>query len=106
MEEYHGGDEGYDGEEEGQQHQKRWYCKTCNRVYAGRYVNRYMASLRIVDHTGDLWLRAFDEAAAPLLGTSAQELSQLKDFVRLACLRVRVRSCARVCRVCVCVCVR
>lgn len=83
VEEYHGGDEGYDGEEEGQQqqhHQKRWYCKTCNRVYAGRFVNRYMASLRIVDHTGDLWLRAFDEAAAPLLGTSAQELSQLKDF--------------------------
>jgi hypothetical protein len=102
VEEYHGGDEGYDGEEEGQQqhhHQKRWYCKTCNRVYAGRYVNRYMASLRIVDHTGDLWLRAFDEAAAPLLGTSAQELSQLKDFVRLACLCVR--SC-RVCVVCAC----
>jgi hypothetical protein len=87
VEEYHSAESVY--EEAGQQQQqqgqgqeqKRWFCKSCNRVY-GHYVNRFLVSLRVVDHTGDAWLRAFDDAAAPLIGTSAHELSQIKDFVR------------------------
>jgi len=74
VEEYHGVD-GQAGREKPQQ----WLCHACNRV-SDRFVNRYMASIHVMDHTGDCWLRAFDEAATPLLGISAQELSHIKAF--------------------------
>lgn len=78
MEEYYSSSE---DQPEGVPQQKRWFCKTCNRVYA-QYINRYLISLHVVDNTGDIWLRAFDDAATPLLGISAQELSQIRDVVR------------------------
>jgi len=41
-------------------------------------VERYILNLCAIDHTGSQWMSAFDEVGVTLLGTSAENMAQLK----------------------------
>ncbi|KND02596.1 replication factor-a protein 1 (rpa1) [Spizellomyces punctatus DAOM BR117] len=56
-----------------------WRCEKCDKLYPNPSY-RYILSLSISDHTGGMWLQAFNETAQSLLGKSADELVQLKDM--------------------------
>jgi replication factor A1 len=40
---------------------------------------RYILNLSVMDHTGHIWITAFNEAAESLLGKTADEMMELKD---------------------------
>lgn len=63
----------------------RYVCITC-RLTTGainekpkRVLNRYLMQLCVSDHTGQLWLSAFDEVGQQLMGITAAEVQRLKD---------------------------
>ena len=56
----------------------QWRCENCNKDWdKPRY--RYVLSLHVFDHTGSIWLSAFDSAGETLLGKSADELHELRE---------------------------
>ncbi|KAF2455333.1 hypothetical protein BDY21DRAFT_380847 [Lineolata rhizophorae] len=55
-----------------------WRCEKCNRTFP-QPTYRYVMSIRVADHTGALWLSCFDDAGRKIMGTSANELVELKD---------------------------
>lgn len=42
-------------------------------------VARYILNLSVMDHTGHIWITAFNEAAESLLGKTADELMEIKE---------------------------
>ena len=40
---------------------------------------RYIMSVNVNDHTGQLWLNCFDEAGKMIMGKSADELMAIKE---------------------------
>ncbi|QSZ32520.1 hypothetical protein DSL72_002098 [Monilinia vaccinii-corymbosi] len=55
-----------------------WRCEKCNQSHPKpRY--RYMLSLNVNDHTGQLWLTAFDDVGRLIVGKSADEMMELKE---------------------------
>lgn len=56
-----------------------WRCEKCDLVHE-RPEYRYIMSVNVNDHTGQLWLTCFDETARVIMGgKSANELMALKD---------------------------
>lgn len=58
--------------------QDEWECAKCERSWP-KPVYRYIASVNVSDHTGQMWLSCFDESARLLVGCSADELMELKE---------------------------
>ncbi|KKZ61820.1 replication factor A1 [[Emmonsia] crescens] len=56
----------------------QWRCERCDQSFP-RPEYRYVLSVNVCDHTGALWLSCFDEVGKALLGTSANELMELKE---------------------------
>ncbi|XP_011879704.1 PREDICTED: replication protein A 70 kDa DNA-binding subunit-like isoform X2 [Vollenhovia emeryi] len=52
-------------------------CEKCNKEYPN-FSYRLLASMNIVDATGNRWVTAFGEEAEKILGISAQHLGELK----------------------------
>ncbi|KAI0896750.1 replication factor-a protein [Annulohypoxylon nitens] len=55
-----------------------WRCEKCNIVHA-RPQYRYIMSVNVNDHTGQLWLSCFDDVGRVIMGMSADELMEIKE---------------------------
>ncbi|KAJ9156512.1 Replication protein A subunit [Pleurostoma richardsiae] len=55
-----------------------WRCEKCD-VTHPRPEYRYIMSVNVNDHTGQLWLSCFDEVGRIVMGKSADELMALRD---------------------------
>ncbi|KAK4190653.1 hypothetical protein QBC35DRAFT_377489 [Podospora australis] len=56
-----------------------WRCEKCN-VAHDRPQHRYIMSLNVNDHTGQMWLSCFDDMGKVILGgKSADEMNELKE---------------------------
>ncbi|KAI0452082.1 replication factor-A protein [Xylaria acuta] len=55
-----------------------WRCEKCN-VNHARPQYRYIMSVNVNDHTGQLWLSCFDDVGRVVMGMSADELMEIKE---------------------------
>ncbi|KAI1762025.1 replication factor-a protein [Hypoxylon sp. FL1150] len=55
-----------------------WRCEKCDIVHA-RPQWRYIMSVNVNDHTGQLWLSCFDDVGRIIMGMSADELMEIKE---------------------------
>ena len=55
-----------------------WRCEKCQ-VNHDRPEYRYILSVNVNDHTGQLWLSCFDDTARIIMGRSADELVEIRD---------------------------
>ncbi|KAI1748053.1 replication factor-A protein [Xylaria castorea] len=55
-----------------------WRCEKCN-VNHARPQHRYIMSVNVNDHTGQLWLSCFDDVGRVVMGMSADELMEIKE---------------------------
>lgn len=55
-----------------------WRCERCN-INHPRPQHRYIMSLNVVDHTGQLWLSCFDDVGRAIMGMPADQLVELKE---------------------------
>lgn len=55
-----------------------WWCEKCQKKWPNPEY-RYILSINVADHTGSLWLTAFDEAGRLIVGMSANEVMALKN---------------------------
>lgn len=56
----------------------QWRCERCDKTW-DKPQYRYIMSLNVSDHTGQLWLNVFDNEGRMILGKSADEVQELKD---------------------------
>lgn len=55
-----------------------WRCEKCSRVWdAPKY--RYIMSVNVSDHTGQIWLSCFDEVGERVMGMPANDLMRMKE---------------------------
>lgn len=55
-----------------------WRCEKCNKTHA-KPEYRYIMSINVADHTGQVYLSCFDETGRIIMGMSAEQLMELKD---------------------------
>ncbi|KAF7544573.1 hypothetical protein G7046_g9758 [Stylonectria norvegica] len=55
-----------------------WHCEKCN-VSHDKPDYRYILSLNVADHTSHQWLSCFDDTGRIIMGTTANELMELKE---------------------------
>jgi replication factor A1 len=55
-----------------------WRCEKCE-VSHPRPQYRYIMSINVNDHTGQLWLSCFDDVGRIVMGMSADELMEIKE---------------------------
>ena len=55
-----------------------WRCERCDKTHP-KPEYRYILSLNVSDHTGQIWLSCFDDVARLIMGMSADQLTELKD---------------------------
>ena len=55
-----------------------WFCERCNATNESPQ-HRYILNIRGMDHCGETWMTAFDEAAPSITGLAANDLVQLKE---------------------------
>ncbi|KAJ9228549.1 hypothetical protein DTO271D3_3748 [Paecilomyces variotii] len=56
----------------------QWRCERCEKTHP-RPEYRYIMLINVSDHTGQLWLSCFDEVGRALMGTSADQLMDLRQ---------------------------
>ncbi|ETN39801.1 uncharacterized protein HMPREF1541_06027 [Cyphellophora europaea CBS 101466] len=56
----------------------QWRCERCDKSYP-KPQYRYIMSVNVSDHTGQLWLSCFDETGRSIMGMSADELMDIKE---------------------------
>ncbi len=55
-----------------------WRCEKCEANHS-KPNHRYIMSLSVNDHTGQLWLSGFDDTGRGVMGMSADQLMELKE---------------------------
>ncbi|KAL5596839.1 hypothetical protein BROUX41_006477 [Berkeleyomyces rouxiae] len=55
-----------------------WRCEKCNLTHE-RPSYRYIMSVNVCDHTGQLWLSCFDEVGRAIMGMPGDELMALRE---------------------------
>lgn len=55
-----------------------WRCEKCDKTHP-RPEYRYIMSVNVSDHTGQLWLSCFDDVGRMIMGVSADELAVMKE---------------------------
>lgn len=55
-----------------------WHCEKCNITHP-KPEYRYVMSINVSDHTGQIWLSAFNETGALIMGKSADDLNNIKE---------------------------
>ena len=55
-----------------------WRCERCDKTHP-KPEYRYIMSVNVSDHTGQMWLSCFDEVGQTIMGMSANELTRLKE---------------------------
>jgi replication factor A1 len=56
----------------------QWRCERCDKSYP-KPQYRYIMSVNVSDHTGQLWLSCFDETGRSLMGMSADDLMEIRE---------------------------
>ena len=56
----------------------QWRCEKCDKTYP-KPQHRYILSMNVSDHTGQIWLSCFDDVGRLLLGITADELVQERE---------------------------
>jgi replication factor A1 len=56
----------------------QWRCEKCDKSFP-KPQYRYIMSLNVQDHTGQMWLSGFDDTGRIVLGKTADEVAELKD---------------------------
>jgi replication factor A1 len=56
----------------------QWRCERCDKTHA-KPEYRYIMSINVSDHTGQLWVSCFDETGRTIMGKSADELMEIKE---------------------------
>lgn len=56
----------------------QWMCVRCEKSYP-KPEYRYIISINVSDHTGQIWLNCFDDVGRMLMGMSADQLNELKE---------------------------
>lgn len=56
----------------------QWRCEKCDKTHP-KPEYRYMMSLNVSDHTGQLWLSCFDDTGRLIMGTTADQLMEMKE---------------------------
>lgn len=55
-----------------------WRCARCEKSYP-KPEHRYIMSVNVSDHTGQIWLNCFDDVGRLIMGMTADQLVELKD---------------------------
>ncbi|KAL1593909.1 Replication factor A protein 1 [Paraconiothyrium brasiliense] len=55
-----------------------WWCEKCQKKWP-EPLFRYVLSINVADHTGQMWLSCFDDTARIIMGMSANELMKIKN---------------------------
>jgi replication factor A1 len=55
-----------------------WRCEKCDKAW-DRPEHRYIMSINVGDHTGQLWLSCFNETGLQIMGVSANELMAMRE---------------------------
>ncbi|MCJ1251277.1 Replication factor A protein 1 [Trapelia coarctata] len=55
-----------------------WRCEKCDKTFP-KPEYRYIMSLNVSDHTGQIWLSCFDDVGRMIMGMSADQLMELKE---------------------------
>jgi replication factor A1 len=55
-----------------------WRCEKCDRSHPEPEY-RFITSINVSDHTGQIWLSCFDDSGRLILGRSANDLTKLKE---------------------------
>jgi replication factor A1 len=55
-----------------------WRCEKCD-INHPKPEHRYIMSLNVNDHTGQLWLSCFDDVGRLVMGMTADQLMELKE---------------------------
>lgn len=55
-----------------------WRCEKCDKTH-DRPEYRYILSVNVSDHTGQIWLSCFDDVGRQVMGMTANELSALRE---------------------------
>lgn len=55
-----------------------WRCERCDKTFP-KPEYRYIMSLNVSDHTGQIWLSCFDDVGRMIMGMSADQLMELKE---------------------------
>ncbi|KIV90554.1 hypothetical protein, variant 1 [Exophiala mesophila] len=56
----------------------QWRCERCDKTHP-KPEYRYIMSVNISDHTGQLWVSCFDETGRQIIGKTADELMEIKE---------------------------
>jgi replication factor A1 len=56
----------------------QWRCERCDKTHP-KPEYRYIMLIGVSDHTGQIWLRCFDEAGRLVMGTTANQLMELGE---------------------------
>lgn len=56
----------------------QWRCEKCDKTFP-QPEYRYIMSLNVSDHTGQIWLSCFDDVGRMIIGKSADQLNELKE---------------------------
>lgn len=56
----------------------QWRCERCDKTHP-KPEHRYIMSINVSDHTGQLWLSCFDDVGRMIMGMSADQLMELKE---------------------------
>ncbi|KAL8795017.1 MAG: hypothetical protein Q9195_002465 [Heterodermia aff. obscurata] len=56
----------------------QWRCERCDKTHP-RPEHRYIMSINVSDHTGQIWLSCFDDVGRMIMGMSADQLMELKE---------------------------
>ncbi|KAK5048237.1 hypothetical protein LTR84_005907 [Exophiala bonariae] len=56
----------------------QWRCERCDKSHP-KPEYRYIMSVNVSDHTGQLWVSCFDETGRQIIGKTADELMEIKE---------------------------
>ena len=56
----------------------QWRCERCDKTHP-KPEYRYIMSINVSDHTGQIWLSCFDDVGRMIMGMSADQLVELKE---------------------------
>ncbi|KAK0322313.1 Replication factor A protein 1 [Friedmanniomyces endolithicus] len=56
----------------------QWRCEKCDKTF-DRPDYRYIMSVNVSDHTGQMWLSCFNEVGVQIMGVSANEMMAMRD---------------------------
>lgn len=64
-----------------------WRCERCDKSFLKPQF-RYIVTISVNDHTGQIWLNCFDDVGRQIIGRSADDIAQIKEENQQAALNI------------------